>query len=161
MAKEKKAKKEKGKGKKSSTKLVVGMIIGSIAMIVLLKMTYLLFIVGMLPTFVAFYIDRTPSHYIFHTVMPCNLSGVLPFVVELAALGNHTSAMQQMIGDLSVLLIMYVSAGFGWILVYTSPHVASMVINGLNIRQVNRVKHTQISLEREWGTELKQAATES
>ena len=158
MAKEKKEKKKKEKSNKPRRRggrmMIFMLIVGSLAMIITLQMTYVMFVVGMMPSFVAYYIDRTPSHTLFHTVMPCNLSGVLPFLVELVASGNKTSSMQMMLGDLSVVLMMYCSAALGWLLVYGAPLVAGFIINALNDRQISRVKNTQEKLVQEWGPEV-------
>lgn len=153
--KEKKTKKSSAKEKKKGSKMLTLMlIVCSLAMIVFWQMTYVMFVVGMLPSCVAFYVDRTQSHTLFHTVMPCNLAGVLPFIAELIATGNKTSSMQMMLGDVSVVLMMYSSAALGWLLVYGSPMFAGFVINALNERQIARVKHTQNKLVKEWGNEV-------
>lgn len=150
----KKEKKSKGEKKKGSWKFTTFLVIGSLSMIVLTQMTYVLFVIGMLPSFVAFYVDRSPSHSLFHTVMPCNLAGVLPFVVELIAQGNDSGTMRMMLSDFTVLLIMYASAGLGWVLVLTAPHAAMLIIDGLNGRQISQLRKTQTSLTREWGDEV-------
>ena len=161
---DKKGKKKKGK-KKSDKKrgsglLIFGMIVGSIVMIIFLQMTFVLFVVGVLPSFVAYYIDRSPSRSTFHTVMPCNLAGVLPFIAALAAEGNDSTMLQMMLSDLTVLLIMYVAAGVGWALVYASPHVAAIIINSLNGRQILRLKQTQDKLLNEWGEDVRRIDVE-
>jgi len=154
--KDKKPKKNKKKDDKpGSARVTALLIVGSLLMIIFLQKTYILFVIGILPTIVAYYVDRTPSRQIFHTVMPCNLSGVLPFVVELAIRQqNQSGALQSMLGDFTVLLIMYASAAFGWILVYAAPHMASLVIEALNNRQIRKLKKSQQSLVNEWGDEV-------
>lgn len=154
MAKKDKKEKKK-KDKRGSAKVTAFLIIGSLLMIIFLQKTYILFVIGILPSIVAYYVDRTASRQIFHTVMPCNLSGVLPFVVELAIRQqNQSGALQSMLGDFTVLLIMYASAAFGWILVYATPHVASLVIEGLNHRQISKLNKSQQQLVQEWGEEV-------
>lgn len=157
MAKEKKKKSQNtasGGKRKTSRLLIFFLVVGSLAMIIAFQMTYVLFVVGMIPSFVAYYVDRTESHSLFHTVMPCNLSGVLPYVVELIANGNQTSSMQMMISDMTVVLLMYTSAALGWILVFAAPYMAKMVIHAINNRHIARVRHSQQKLMKEWGPEV-------
>lgn len=159
------SKKERNKNKKPKKKggalLIFIMIIASLAMILALQMTYVLFVIGVIPSFVAYYIDRSESRSLFHTVMPCNLSGVLPFIAELVAQGNQSTQLQSMLGDLSVLLVMYASAGFGWIIYYAAPHMAALVINAINSRQISQLKHSQSKLSSEWGAEVARMDIES
>lgn len=160
MAKKEKSEKNKKGKKKGSTKTTLLLTLGSLAMIIAMQMTYVLFVIGMLPTFVAYFIDRTPSRSIYHTVMPCNLSGVLPFVVDIISRDNSNGALQAMLSDFSVLLIMYASAGLGWVLVYASPYVAAWAIGALNGQQISKLKKAQTSILREWGEEVAHAPGE-
>lgn len=157
----KKSKKKKAEKKRGGGWIVFLMIIASIAMIIALQMTYVLFVIGVIPSFVAYYVDRTPGRNLFHTVMPCNLSGVLPFIAELATRGNHASELQAMLGDLSVMLVMYASAGFGWVVYYASPYLASLIINAINSRQISRLQGSQSRLTSEWGAEVTRMDMES
>lgn len=155
--------KEKTKSKKgtSESKRKLGffsiatMIVVSLAMIIFTQMTFVLLIIGILPTFVAFYVDVSPGRFLFQSVMACNLSGVLPFVAELFAGGNQTSTMQMMIGDMQVLLAMYMAAGLGWVLHYFSPYAARLIITSINQRKINRLQESQARLLEEWGPDIK------
>ncbi len=157
----KKDKKKKSDKKRGGGWIIFLMIITSIAMILTLQMTYVLFVIGVIPSFVAYYIDRTHNRSLFHTVMPCNLSGVLPFIAQLAVGGNQSSQLQSMLGDLSVMLMMYVSAGFGWIVYYASPHLASLIINTINSRQISSLQNSQSRLMSEWGNEVTRVEMDS
>ena len=127
------------------------MILFCFTMIAFTQMTFVLFIVGMLPSIVAYYIDKTQLRSKFHTVFACNLSGVLPYVTQLIVVQNDSVAMYAMIKDMQVLLIMWFTAAIGWGLVAISPKIAKMIIISLNERKTIRLKYTQQKLINEWG----------
>lgn len=163
MAKDDKKKKKKQKSepkKRGGFWTILFMIVLSLALIIFTQMTFVLLILGILPTIVAYFIDTSASRSLFHTVMACNLSGVLPFVAELIAGGNQTSMMQMMISDLEVLLMMYLSAALGWLLIFAAPHIARWIITSINQRKINRLKAAQKRLVAEWGQEITQPQTD-
>lgn len=141
--------------KKSSNKIVFMLIIISIALVILLRTTFIFLILGMLPSIVAYYVDVSKNRSKFHTIAACNLSGVLPFVVDIFAHGNSTESMQMFLGDVWVFFIMYMSAGFGYVLVNASPHLAAFVINIFNQRHISRLNHAQKKLLQEWGPDIR------
>ncbi len=160
MAKKDKGTKPNKDKKKGSAKIMAFLIISSIALVILLKTTFIFLILGMLPTIVAYYVDVSKSRNTFHTVFACNLSGVLPFVVDLFAHDNNTQSMQMFMGDLRVFFIMYLSAGFGYVLVNTSPHLAAFIINLFNQRHIARLNASQKKLLEEWGPGIRTASDE-
>jgi hypothetical protein len=147
----------KDEAKKGSKKKVVLAIVLCLIAIILLKMTFILLIVGMLPTIVVYFVDNSQSRSLFHTVMACNLSGVLPFVGELWAGGNETSMVGMMLSDMQRLLIMYLSAALGWTLMYICPIAARFMISGINQHNIQKLRNRQKLLRDEWGQEVSSA----
>ena len=143
--------------KKGSKLKLAGIIILSLIAIILLKMTFILLVVGMLPTAVVYFVDNSKTRSLFHTVMACNLAGVLPFVGELWASGNQTSMVGMMLSDMQRLLIMYSAAALGWGLMYVCPIAARFMISGINTHNIQKLKHRQKRLEEEWGEEVSTA----
>ncbi len=147
------AEKEK-KRKRGGTATMAMLIILSLTAIILLKMTFVLLIVGILPTIVVYIIDHSESRSLFHTVMACNLAGVIPFVGELWAQGNPTSMVGHMLSDMQRLLVMYLSAAGGWGLMYICPIVAKFIISSINQTNIQRLKQKQSRLMEEWGQDI-------
>lgn len=150
--------KKRDKPRRSSTLTILLMIVFSLVMIIFTQMTYVLFIIGILPTIVAYYIDVSPSRSLYHSVLACNFAGVLPYVAQLISSGNETSEMQMMLPpqNMMPLLIMYSAAALGWILYYAAPHIARFVITSLNQRKIKRLQQSQKKLLQEWGNEIMQ-----
>ncbi len=159
MAKEKKQKKKKedtSGRRKLGAKGMLLLIISAISMVIFLQTSSILFIVGMLPSFVAYYVDVSKYRTTFHTVFAFNLSGVLPFICQLAYQGNNSGDMQMMLSDMEVLFIMYMSAAMGWILIWLTPKFSRFLIAGFNESQITRLETSQKRLIREWGEEIAQ-----
>ena len=94
-------------------------IIGGMMMWSLSSMMILLF--GMLPTLVAFIIDRSPRNYAMYCVGGMNFSGVFPYLLDLWT-GNHEfNTAIDILTDVFNLLVMYSGAGFGWMLFMAIP----------------------------------------
>ena len=71
----------------------------------------IVFAVGLLPTGVAFIIDRSDQKTGTFCVGGMNLCGVFPYVIKLWT-GKHTpSAATEIISDVLALLVMYAAAG--------------------------------------------------
>lgn len=155
-----KSDKKGSKAKKGSKKKVFLLILFCLTAIILLKMTFVLFIVGLMPSFVAYYVDNSQSRSLFHTVLACNLSGVIPFVGELWSHGNPMSMVGMMLSDIQRLFIMYLSAGLGWVLIYVCPIGARFLIAGINHHNIVKLKFRQKRLIEEWGREVSSAHNE-
>ena len=145
---------EKTKTKRGGKLSIALMIIVCLIAIVFLKMTFVLFIVGMLPAIVVYIVDISESRSLFHTVTACNLSGVMPFVGKLWAAGNDTSEVGYALSDMQTLFIMYLSAALGWGLMYVCPIAARLLIAAINERNILRLKHKQRRLMEEWGKDI-------
>ena len=154
MAKKDKKKKDKEKKKGGFLKTLL-LIVISIVLIVLIKSTFVFVICGLIPSFVAYYVDATQNRRTFHTVFACNLSGVLPFVSDLVLSGNQTDNMQIMLSDVYVWFIMYASAAFGWGLVWAGPHAAELFLKAFNTGQITRMQGMQQRLMEEWGEDIR------
>lgn len=147
--------------KRSGKRKIILITLFSLTAIVLLKMTFVLFIVGLLPTIVAYYVDNSQSRSLFHSVLACNLSGVIPFVGELWANGNPISMVGMMLSDIQRLFIMYLSAALGWGLMYVCPIAARLLITSINQHNIHKLKYRQKRLIEEWGQDVSNAHYET
>lgn len=153
MAKEKKAKKQK-KTKSGSKLWTLGLSILCIALVIWLKTTFIYLLMGLLPSIMASLSDRTSHRSKFHTVLACNLSGILPSLYAILQQGNTGSDMMQQLTQPMNWLIIYGSAAFGYLLYWCSPHIASNIITVFHVSQVHRLQQMQNQLVEEWGQEV-------
>ena len=153
MAKKtKKAKKEKqGKKKSSTIILLVLMVVG----VAVAQFASIILIVGIFPSIIANMVDRTPNRSIFHTVFPCNLAGVIPYVGALMSHGNNMTAVEANLLDLHVWFTMYIAAGLGWVLVLMMPRLVEMIVSFTHDQKANALSSKQKKLVEDWGPEVK------
>ncbi len=155
MAKQHKKSKEKGEVKKKrSNRATVLLVIVSVLLVAFLRTGFIFFILAVLPSFVAFYIDRSASRATFHTVFACNLSGALPFLGQIIRNGAAQAEIQTVMTDTTNWLIIYAAAAFGWLLVYAAPAFAQGFINMLHYNQIARLERMQRKITAEWGKEV-------
>ncbi len=123
-------------------------------MVVFSFATVLLLIFGMLPTIVAFIIDRTPSKYSAYCVGGMNVSGVFPYVLELWNTGNNFAVAKHILTDVFALAVMYGASGFGWMVYLAVPPVVGAFLTVMAQRRVALLRTTQRNLIEEWGEDV-------
>lgn len=149
-------KKDNKKGKKPAKKGMgtPPMIIGGLMLAFFIKGSFILLLVGMLPSVVCYYGDTSKRRDAFRIVLACNLSGVLPFLTELVLHDNNTSLLLQYLMDPTVWLMMYLSAGIGYILVRGMPYLVEFAYELSNTARIARLQSMQNRLIDEWGPEI-------
>lgn len=153
------AKKKKNEKKKVGKGRLVLYIIGFVSLIVLLSFAAVLFVLGMLPTFVASYVDNTKERNNFRVVAACNFSGVLPSLMRLFRNGEITSdAVNAMLFSPNVWLVMYGAAAFGWALVWFFPQAVHFVLNMIQDSSVRTLNEKQQSIVDEWGLDVESSS---
>lgn len=150
--KEKKGKKEKKKGGFVGKLKALFLIAGAIF---LLRQSVIMLMVGLLPAFVAYIVDTTNGKSWFKTVFCFNLAGLLPYLAEVYfEKGNSASAMQSQMGDFTMWLVVYLSAGLAWVFIWLCPKVALLCLRGYH--EYKAEEHTKKfeRLKKEWGITL-------
>jgi hypothetical protein len=140
---------------RSLSALTIILLVISIPLLVMLLRTAAIFLaLALLPSIVAYYVDRTATRYIFHTVFACNLAATLPALGRIIKNGISATEVQVVMGDAVNWLIIYGAAGFGWLLVYAAPVFSKGLINVMHQRKIRRLERTQKRIISEWGTEV-------
>lgn len=110
-----------------------------------------LLIVGMIPTAVAFFVDRSPGKSAAICVLGLNFAGVAPFIAILWRGSNTLTQSFSMLGDVYVWFVMYGAAALGWLLsMGLAPLVASF-LKILAAQQIAALRAQQAELRDEWG----------
>jgi len=134
------------------------LILGIGAVLVLLTAfslpSLIVFTVGLLPTGVAFIVDRSDQKTGTFCVGGMNLCGVVPYVMKLWTGKHTTSAATEIISDVLSLLVMYAAAGFGWILFLAIPPVVATFLSVIAQSRVKALRASQQEIVNEWGPEV-------
>jgi len=121
--------------------------------IILLKFpeSIILLLVGLLPTMVAFIVDKSFGKCATLCVGAMNIAGIFPSIFELWSEKNSFAQAFQIITNVFDLVIMYGAAGFGWILYIIIPSAVSTVLHIVAQRRIARLRNSQRNLISEWG----------
>ena len=124
--------------------------------IILLKFpeSIVLLLVGLLPTMVAFIIDKSSGKYATLCVGAMNITGIFPSIYKLWTGQNNFTQAIQIISNIFDLVIMYGAAGFGWILYIIIPSAVSALLNIIAERRISRLRSQQRDLITEWGKDV-------
>lgn len=153
------AQNKKDKKKKGSKFRILFYIAGTILLVAVLSFAAVLFMLGMLPSFVANYADNSKDRNPFYIVAACNFSGVMPYIAQLFRNGEITSdAVNNLLFDPTVWLVMYSAAAFGWFLVWFFPRAVHYVLNLVQDTAVNGLRERQQQIVDEWGLEVENSS---
>lgn len=130
--------------------LVWGSII-FVGVVVISLETVILVAFGMLPTIVAFIVDRTPQKHGGTCVGGLNFCGLFSYVLDLWSGGSDIDAAMRIITDPYAILVIFSSAAFGWMLFMTIPPVVSTFLTVISQRRVGLLRVIQKELLEEWG----------
>src|SRR5258706_15402432 len=86
--------------------------------------TVLLLVLGLLPTIVAWFVDRREEKYAAYCVGGFNLSGVMPYLFVLWASGNRMHDFYLIAKNPFAWLVMLGAAALGWLANYWAPQGA-------------------------------------
>jgi hypothetical protein len=110
--------------------------------------------VGMLPTAVAFYVDRSPQKSTALTVGALNACGVVPWVMQLFQDGFSMAHAMLILANANTWLAMYGAAAAGWMMDYiVPPAVAQGMVVQHNVR-IRDLERRQDVLREAWGDEV-------
>ncbi|HUZ73608.1 MAG TPA: hypothetical protein VMU87_11530 [Stellaceae bacterium] len=110
-----------------------------------------LFVVGMVPSAVAAVIDRHRDRYLTAAVALLNLAGMVIPTLTLLKLGASLAGALQVLGDPRNWLIIYSTAGVGWMLHAGMPALARVIVDLRAEREERRLERRAEQLTEEWG----------
>ena len=91
--------------------------------------TVVLIFFGLMPSIVALVIDRTEGRYATFCVLGMNFSGLFPFLTDVWFQVHTTDMAIRIMTNVFNLLIIYGSAGFGWVLYMALPPVITTFLS--------------------------------
>lgn len=110
--------------------------------------------IGLLPTGVAYIIDRNEQKAGTFCVGGMNMCGVFPYVMKLWTDSHTVAAAAATVSDIFALLIMYAAAGFGWMMFLAVPPVIAAFLSVIAQARVKMLRAAQQEIMEEWGPEV-------
>ena len=129
----------------------VWFVIGLMTLAIISLPTVLLIFFGLMPSIVAMVIDRTEGRYATFCVLGMNLSGLFPFLTDIWFQVHTTDMAIRIMTNVFNLLIIYGSAGFGWMLYMALPPVITTFLSSMSQRRVAVLREKQAQIIEEWG----------
>ena len=116
--------------------------------------TTVIMVPGLLPTMVAYIIDRDPDKTAPLTVGALNLCGTLPFAMDLWLHQHTLPAALHLLGDPLTWLVMYGAAAVGWAFYYLIPPIVTNVEVMRSEARIESLQRTKREMVAEWGPEV-------
>jgi len=143
-----------GKGRINSSQMTLWLSVGFVALIILSLPSVVIIFFGMLPTIVAFIIDRSKRRNASFCVGGINFCGVFPYLMDLWGHSNTMDMSIRILTDVFSLVIMYGAAGFGWMVYITLPPVIAAFLSVIAQHKLSALRATQRQLIEEWGEDV-------
>lgn len=136
------------KNGKSFLSLFAALLLAMLA--VFLLPTTIMIVIGMVPTIVAFFVDTSREKNLGPTVFCLNFAGVFPALLKLWK-SSHTvdNAIDLMIQP-SVMLVILMASGFGWLLYLYIPPLVSTVMRKRGEARIRQLEKQQEELVEQW-----------
>ncbi|MCZ4280792.1 hypothetical protein O4H49_08385 [Kiloniella laminariae] len=112
----------------------------------------------MVPSLVAFIVDRNKQRYLTMTVGLPNFCGILPALTSLWERGQTFDGAFSGIADPWNMMVAYSAAGFGWMVYFGVPVVVSSYLSISTEGKIKQVRKYQEDLVEAWGESVRQAA---
>src|SRR4051812_23632705 len=116
--------------------------------------TAILLGVGMVPTLVAFIIDRDPEKTAPLTVGAMNIVGVMVPILQLWKSANTVQAAVIQLSHPLTLMMMYLAAAVGWGIYYGVPPAVAGFVTLRAENRIAKLEQEQKELVEEWGPEI-------
>lgn len=140
--------------RKSASGLLLWLMVGVLAAAFFALPTALLLAAGMVPTLVAWIVDRHRDGYTPMAVGLLNLAGLLPSLLTLWTGGHAMGTALRVMSDTYTWLFAYGAAAVGWMLVLSVPKILETAMTFRNEAEIKRLQGRQAALIAEWGPEI-------
>ena len=138
--------------KKRSTAFLYVMLAIPIALMVI--PTVIVLAVALVPTGVAFIMERGKGYYGGLTVGALNLAGTTPYLADLWAQGLTIDAALGIITNVFAWLVFYGAALFGWAIYSTTPAAVSAFMTMTAGHRITAMRAQQKELALKWGPDV-------
>jgi hypothetical protein len=140
--------------------LGIGSLLILLIMVALPTMIILFF--GMLPSVVAFIVDRSARKSQAICVGSMNFAGVFPSLMKLwVDTENSYEAATEIFSDVFIIALMYSAAAFGYLMYMVIPPMVTTFLNVMAQRRIALLRAAQKKIISEWGPEVAQIVADA
>lgn len=143
-----------GRGKRRGGSKTIMTAVLLIPVVAVLLPTCLILAVNMLPTIVAYFVDRTREKYLAITVGLLNFCGTLPAIAALWRSGQAYDVGMDIATDPFYWLLAYGSAGTAWAIYLMIPVLLANYYGATSSARLQSLRRRQQVLIETWGEEV-------
>jgi hypothetical protein len=114
----------------------------------------LIVVIGLMPMFVAFFVDRSKKKTKAVTVGAMNMAGITPFLLELWVSENSMEKALSIILDPMAIIVIYSAAGIGYIIDWAVTLAVANFMYQRGIARKKAIEERQVELIERWGEEV-------
>lgn len=133
-------------------------LITSLLLIILLQIGFLFVVLGLLPAFIAYFLDNDPKKYLFKAIFYCNLSATLPYLSRAMMPDSGPASLELAMLAPRTWVIVYGSAFAGLLMVWLCRFLAYGTLTVTYTAREQFLTGTQEKLLDEWGTLVRKRA---
>ncbi len=153
------AQQEKAKGGGAGKRVMTGLLM--LPVVAVLLPSCIVLAVNMVPTFVAYMVDRSHEKYLAITVGLLNACGALPALAELWMQGQSYDAALDISSNPSHWLVAYGAAAIGWVVYLGLPPILGHYYSITSQARLLNHRRKQEILVGAWGEEVRGEITEA
>lgn len=142
------------KGGFKRSQLTLWLSVAFVGIVLMSLPTVLIIIFGLLPSFVAYVIDRSKGKHAAFCVGGINFCGVFPYMLQLWTGENTLNESVRIMTDVFSLAIMYGAAAFGWMIYQSLPPIITTFMTVIAQHRVSTLRAQQRTLVEEWGNDV-------
>lgn len=116
--------------------------------------TVIVLAVALVPTGVAFIMERGKGYYGGLTVGAMNLAGASPYLADIWTEGHTVAVAVGIITNVFAWLIFYGAALFGWAIYSSTPAAVSAIMTMTAGQRITGLRATQRDLVQKWGPDV-------
>lgn len=137
----------------STTRNIITVTITALALSAFSMYAVVIIAFGILPGLIASVIDRDRERYLARIVLTYNCLGIAPFVVSILKNSSKSAAIDIVV-DPSTWLIIFGSAGLGWVVYWLFPQIGIIISDITANVKVKQLENEIEQLVKEWGSDI-------
>lgn len=114
----------------------------------------LILVIGLMPLFVAFFVDSSPNKTKAITVGAMNIAGITPFLIELWTTEATMDKALTIIFDPMAIIVIYSAAGVGYVIDWAVTLMVASFMYQRGVARKKAIEERQAELIKRWGEEV-------
>lgn len=129
-------------------------IVMSVLLSIIFSAMAIIFVIGMIPTFVSWFVDKTKGRARTFTIAAMNFAGCTPFVIEVFNKGNNIEMAINYICEPRTIVVIYFAAGMGYLIDWSMTGIVSSFAIESAKKRLKQIEKEKAAIIERWGPEV-------